>query len=87
MSARGHLFTKPIAGHWNSDGGTGMANRYAGMKREYLAYGQRSDLELANDIFLADRGSFELIALQTAAKERIRWLSVQLAIASSEVAA
>lgn len=76
-------FTSPIGGHWSTDEGTDMANQYAGKKREDLALGSKTDLELANAIYMADRNSLDLIVLQTAAKERIRWLSAQLAIAKA----
>jgi hypothetical protein len=74
-------FTEPVPGHWSTDEGTAMANFYAAKNRDELAYGQKTDLELANAIFMADRNDLALIGLQTAAKERIRWLSVQLALA------
>lgn len=74
-------FTKPVAGHWTTDEGTEMANRQIDLKREDLGYGHLTDLELANAVFMADRSDLSLIGLQTAAKERIRWLSAQLAIA------
>ena len=74
-------FTKPHPGHWSSDEGTEMANNYISMARDDLAYGHKSDLELANAIFMASRNDLDLMGLQTAAKERIRWLSVQLAVA------
>lgn len=77
-------FNAPVSGHWSSDEGTEMANSYAVMKREDLAYGHKSDLEMANAIYMADRHSLDLLMLQTAAKDRIRWLSAQLAIANSE---
>ena len=76
-------FTKPIPGHWSTDEGTEMANRYLEVPRERLALGQQTDLELANAIFMVGRGDLELIGLQTAAKERIRWLSAQLARAEA----
>lgn len=76
-------FNAPVAGHWVTDEGTDMANRYADMKREDLAFGHKSDLEMANAIYMADRHSLDLLMLQTAAKERIRWLSAQLAIAKA----
>jgi hypothetical protein len=72
-------FTAPVAGHWSSEEGTEMANRYLAMDRGELAYGQMSDLELANAVYMADRTSLDLIVMQRAAKERIRWLSAQLA--------
>jgi len=78
-------FDRPIAGHWSTVEGTEMANRYAAKQRGDLAYGDKSDLELANAIFMASRNDLDLIALQTAAKERIRWLSAQLALALNGV--
>ena len=74
-------FDRPIAGHWSTEEGTEMANRYAAKQRDDLAYGDKTDLELANAIFMVSRTDIDLIALQTAAKERIRWLSAQLALA------
>lgn len=46
-----------------------------------------SDFELANAVFMADRYSLDLIHYQTAAKERIRWLSIELAKAKATLAA
>lgn len=43
------------------------------------SYGDMSDFELANAVFMADRNDLNLIVVQTAAKERIRWLSIELA--------
>lgn len=79
-------FSGPVTGHLVTDSGTDMANSYLEMSRDDLAYGQRSDLELANDIYMASRHDLELLSLQTAAKERIRWLSAQLARANAELA-
>lgn len=67
------------AGHWATPEGAEMAQRYASKTREQIPYGGVTDFELANRIFMADRGSLELIGYQTAAKERIRWLSAHLA--------
>jgi hypothetical protein len=44
-----------------------------------------SDFELANRQFLAGRFDTDLVAWQTAAKDRIRWLSVKLAQAEAEI--
>lgn len=79
-------FSDPIAGHWSTDEGTEMANRYLGMTRDELGHGTKTDLELANAIFMVGRDSLSLMGLQTAAKERIRWLSAQLAKANIELA-
>lgn len=53
--------------------------KYASPIRDGLTMANQTDFELANAVFLADRHSFELLIYQTAAKERIRWLSIQLA--------
>lgn len=84
MANRTPHFSEPVAGHWTTDEGTEMANRYAEMDRADLGMGHLTDLEMANAIYMADRRSLDLIMLQTAAKERIRWLSAQLAIAKAE---
>lgn len=42
-----------------------------------------SDFDLANRVFMADRNDLDLIVWQTAAKERIRWLSIELAKAKA----
>ena len=48
---------------------------YIKQERSSLAMGFLTDDQLANAVYLADRNSLKLIGLQTAAKERIRWLS------------
>lgn len=80
----GLAFTQPVPLHWSSDEGTEMANTYAAMSRDDLAYRQDTDFALANAIFMVSRHELELMALQTAAKERIRWLSAHLAIANQK---
>jgi hypothetical protein len=67
-------------GHWDSEGGHEVAVEYVGKSRADLAHGELSDFLLANRVFMAGRGDLDLIAWQTAAKERIRWLSAQLAL-------
>ena len=75
----------PVApGHWETPAGLAMAEEYAAMTREDLAKSAMSDFELANRQYLAGREDLDLVAWQTAAKERIRWLSVQLAIAQGQ---
>lgn len=74
-------FTQPVPFQFSSLEGIEKANEYVQMPREHIAMGTRlSDFELANAIFLANRNDLSLIGLQTAAKERIRWLSAQLAL-------
>ena len=70
-------------GHWDTPDGAKMAAEYAGKSRADLTKGDVSDLALANAVFLASRYDLDLIVWQTAAKERIRWLSAQLAGALS----
>jgi len=65
--------------HWASEEGAKMAREYLALSRDNLAMPHLSDFELANAVFLASRHDFDLISFQTAAKERIRWLSAQLA--------
>lgn len=50
--------------------------QYGGQPR---SYGHMTDFQLANAVFMADRNDLNLIHMQTAAKERIRWLSLELA--------
>lgn len=58
-----------------------FSERYGKMSREELAKGNISDFALANAQFMCDRNSLDLIGYQTAVKDRIRWLSIQLAAA------
>jgi hypothetical protein len=73
-------------GHWDSSAGAEKAREYAGLGRNDLTKGDISDFALANRVFLASRDDLDLIVWQTAAKERIRWLSAQLAIATGACA-
>jgi hypothetical protein len=76
-------------GHCNDDAAwADFSSRpeYASKSRERLAMGGMTDFELANAQFMVDRRDTMLGAYQTAAKDRIRWLSVQLAKANSELA-
>lgn len=57
----------------------GFSSQYGDFTRSDLCMGSLSDFALANAQFMCDRNSLDLIAYQTAAKERIRWLSIQLA--------
>jgi hypothetical protein len=73
-----------LPGHWETPEGRLMAAEYAGKPRADLAYGERTDMEIANRIFMANRHDLDLIHWQEAAKQRIRWLSAQLALADPE---
>jgi len=77
-SARG---ARP-AGHCESDAAwEEFVAQYKGQPRSYA---KLSDFALANAVFMADRNSLDLIHYQTAAKERIRWLSIRLAEALTD---
>lgn len=68
-------------GHCDDDAAWAMfVRQYYGQPRSRP---DLSDFALANAIFMADRNSLDLIHYQTAAKERIRWLSIELAKALS----
>lgn len=69
----------PNAGHWDTTEGCRLAEEYSTKTRADLCHGELSDFALANAVFMADRFDLDLIVWQTAAKERIRWLSAQLA--------
>lgn len=78
------LLPDVMPGHWDTEGGADMARRSLRETREQLSMGHMSDLHLANAQFLEDitGGSVTFqsgIKMQTAAKERIRWLSAHLA--------
>lgn len=75
-----------LPGHWETAEGFEKAQEYTTKARVDLAYGDKSDLALANAVYLVDRGSLDMLPMQEAAKQRIRWLSVQLAIANEKAA-
>lgn len=77
---------EPLSGHWDSPDAE-MIAAYAGKTRGDLMHGNMTDFLLANRQYLAGRTDLDLVAWQTAAKERIRWLSVQLALQSSAILA
>lgn len=56
-----------------------MVQKQRELKRSDLPMSEMSDFRFANAQFLIDRNSFERSVYQSAAKQRIRWLSVQLA--------
>lgn len=66
-----------LPGHWDTKDGRDMAALYADEPR----FGGDTDLALAHAIGLVDRSNPHLGLLLMQAKGRIRWLSVQLAIA------
>lgn len=67
-------------GHCSNDAAWDQFSKdYSGRTRADLCKGEMTDFALANAQFMCDRNSLDLIVHQTAAKERIRWLSIQLA--------
>lgn len=73
-----------MAGHWDTAEGRDIAVDYLTKPREWLGKSELSDFALANAQYLEDISvgtvTFQsAIAMQTAAKERIRWLSAHLA--------
>ncbi len=71
-------------GHWETLDGREMARRYAAMERGRLGMADMTDFRLSNALYMVDHHD---IGYQTAAKDRIRWLSVQLALASAKAIA
>lgn len=71
--------TDTPSSQWYKNGQTDPhAGKYDGPRSE-LAYGNYTDDELANAVFMCDhRQSLSSIGFLTAAKERIRWLSRKL---------
>lgn len=62
--------------HWHSDEGDEIAAKQLDQPRTRP---DMTDFQVANWVFLCSREDLRLIAAQTLAKERIRWLSAQLA--------
>jgi hypothetical protein len=79
-----------LPGHWDTAGGREMAERYLKETRQQQTKGGLPDFVLANAQYLEDISvgtvTFQsAIAMQTAAKERIRWLSAHLALAELQL--
>lgn len=79
LKAREAQLPDVAAGHWSSAAGLQMAVGYATKTRADLGMHDVPDLALANALYLASGE----IAIQTAAKERMRWLSVQLVLSEA----
>lgn len=78
-------------GHWDTPEGREIAVDYLAKGRASLCMGDISDFHLANKQYLEDihagNATFQsAIGMQTAAKERIRWLSAHLAAALQKLA-
>lgn len=78
-----------MPGHWDTPEGHEIAVDYLAKERSALAMGDLSDFHLANKQYLEEINVGPVIihssiGVQTAAKERIRWLSARLAAATAE---
>lgn len=75
-----------LPGHWETPDGAEMAKAYASMERINLCGGDKSDMMVAFRTAMIRRDDFDFEAKLTVAKDRIRWLSVQLALANMDKA-
>lgn len=76
----------PLPGFWYAVDGHEMAVRYSSMTREQLLDGVSSDMLVAFNVASLCRDDFDHEAVVQIAKDRIRWLSVQLALANADKA-
>ena len=74
------------AAKWLADGQPDPHGNKYDCERAKLPKGALTDDELANALFMADRTDLDLIVWQTAAKERIRWLSRAFTAQAAEIA-
>lgn len=75
------------AAQWRENGEPDPHDNYSPMRRADLCMGDRTDDQIANDVFVFNhRTGIESIMYLTAAKERIRWLSRQLVKAQGRIA-
>lgn len=75
-----------LPGHWNTAEGASLAREYVDMPRERLAHGGKTDMEVAFEISMTGRGDLAFEGKLAMAKDRIRWLSAQLAARDIELA-
>jgi hypothetical protein len=70
---------KELNGHWSTQGEFEIASKLVEKTRDELVHGELPDFELADQLFSADPYDIDsIIILQTAAQERIKWLSAML---------
>jgi len=72
-----------VAARWRANGQPDPHGTRYDCERAALSMGDMSDDELANRVFMANRTDPDLIIWQTAAKDRIRWLSRALESAAA----
>lgn len=78
------LFATPAA-NWRVNGEPDPHGRQYECERAALPYGDHTDDELANAVFLCDhRSSLDSIGYLMAAKDRVRWLSRALEAATAK---
>lgn len=82
-NATAPLIPDVLPGHWETDEGSGMAKVYAGKQRAELFGGAQSDMSVAFAIAMVCRSDENFEAVLASARDRIRWLSVQLALANA----
>lgn len=71
-----------VPGHWETLAGKQMAGEYADNTRARLCGGQYTDMEIAHQTAMIGRDDLMFEPKLSMARDRIRWLSVQLAIAT-----
>lgn len=75
-----------LPGHWTTPDGAEMAKRYVDIPRHQLFGGDFTDFEAAHRVAMTMRSDLDFEASLALARDRIRWLSVQLALSNQEVA-
>lgn len=78
--------TADMPGHWSTPDGLEMAREYADKDRARLCGGQFTDMEVAFKTAMLMRTDMDFEPRLSMAKDRIRWLSVQLAMANADKA-
>lgn len=73
-----------LPGHWTTPDGAEMAQRYVDIPRHQLFGGDFTDFEAAHRVAMTSRNDLDFEASLALARDRIRWLSVQLAVAKAE---
>jgi hypothetical protein len=87
MSTVDIILPEVLPGFWTSKEGYDVALEYAKMEQSQLTRGDTPNDEVAARLNALTSFDLQLIVWQTAAKERIRWLSVQYAIERIKCAA
>lgn len=73
-------FPDVLSGHYSTPDGREMLARYTGLTREQLSGADRTDTEIAFMCGMASGADIESTTTLHLAKDRIRWLSAQLAL-------